>query len=159
MISCAENHKRRQQFVQLAILYLLTLSILFIAHLLHPLDDLAVKLLLDRDMRHRCSRRGAMPVLLARREPDYVTRSNFFNRTTLPLSPAAARSDNERLTKRMRMPRRPRTGLKGDTRTLHKCRLGRLKQRIDSHRPREPIRRPLRRGCVPALLISICSPL
>src|SRR5947207_2298945 len=44
--------------------------VLFVGHLLHPVDDLAVQLFLDGDMRHGCRRRGAMPMLFARWAPD-----------------------------------------------------------------------------------------
>ena len=40
--------------------------VLLVAYLLHPIDNLAVQLFLDRDMSHRRGGRGAVPVLLAR---------------------------------------------------------------------------------------------
>jgi hypothetical protein len=57
---------------------------------LHPVDDLAVERFRNRNMRHRCGRRRAVPVLLARREPDDITRPDLLDRPTLALREAAA---------------------------------------------------------------------
>jgi NADP-dependent 3-hydroxy acid dehydrogenase YdfG len=40
-------------------------AILFVAHVLHPINDFAVEVFLDRDVRHAGCRRGSMPMLLA----------------------------------------------------------------------------------------------
>src|SRR5439155_14464178 len=78
--------------------------VLFVRHFLHPIDDLAVQLFLDGDMRHGCGGRGAVPMLLARRARDYVARSNYPDRATPALDqPAAGRCD-QGLTQRMRVP-------------------------------------------------------
>src|SRR3954466_16054495 len=78
----------------------LLLPILLIANLLHPVNDLAVELFLNGYVRHGRGWRRTMPVLLAWREPDHITWPDFFNRIAFALHPAAARRDNERLTKR-----------------------------------------------------------
>jgi hypothetical protein len=64
--------------------------ILFAADLLHPVDCFAVKLFLNGDMAHRRSWTGAVPVLLAGRNPDHIARPNFLDRPTPALYPAAA---------------------------------------------------------------------
>src|SRR4051812_44846540 len=59
--------------------FLLFGSVLLVADLLHPIDDLAVEPFLNGDMRHGRGRCGPMPMLLARREPDHVTRPDRVN--------------------------------------------------------------------------------
>ena len=95
--------------------------------MLHPVDYLAVFLLLNGDVRHASDRRRAMPVLLAGREPNYVSRTNLFDRATFALRPAAASRYDERLAERMRVPCSPRTRLKRNARALNKRGIGGLK--------------------------------
>ena len=74
-------------------------AILLVTDLFHPVDNLAVELFLNGDVRHHGrGRRGPMPVLLAGREPDHVTRPNFLNRASPALDPAATRREDESLT-------------------------------------------------------------
>src|SRR4051794_33416667 len=80
-----------------------SLPILFVAHLLHPIDSLAVERFLDGDMRHRSGRRGAVPVLQSRWKPDHVARRDLFDRATLALHPSKSCSDDQRLAKRVRV--------------------------------------------------------
>ena len=47
-----------------------------------------------------------MPVLLPRRKPNDVARSNFFNWSAIPLCPAASGGDDQGLSKRMCVPGR-----------------------------------------------------
>src|SRR5215469_1893456 len=63
-------------------------------------------------MRHGCSWRRAMPVLHARRNPDYVALANLLNRPSPLLNPPCAVRDNQDLAERVRMPGAPRFGLK-----------------------------------------------
>src|SRR5687767_1746439 len=56
---------------------LLKFPILRIAHLLHPVHDLAVECFLDGDVRHGRVWRGAMPVLHTRRKPDHIPRPDL----------------------------------------------------------------------------------
>jgi len=65
--------------------YLLMASppVLLFTHLFHPVNGFAIKLFLNRDVRHGRGGRGAMPMLFARRKPDHVTRPDFFGRPTL----------------------------------------------------------------------------
>src|SRR6266542_2325113 len=55
-------------------------SVLFVADLFHPVHRLAVELFLNGDVRHGRGRRGAVPVLLTRREPYHVARPNLLDR-------------------------------------------------------------------------------
>ena len=65
--------------------------VLLVADLFHPVDDLAVELLLNGDMRHRRRRRGAVPMLLAGREPDHVAGPDFLDRAAPALHPDRSR--------------------------------------------------------------------
>src|SRR4030088_2369093 len=68
-----------------------SLAVLLVGNLLHPVHHLPILLYLNSDVRYGSSLRGAMPVLLAVREPDHVTGSDLLDRYTFALSPAAAR--------------------------------------------------------------------
>jgi len=72
-------------------------AILFVADLLHPLDDLAIERFLNRDVCHRGRRRRAVPMLLVRRKPDHIARPNFLNRAAPTLRPSKSRGDDQRL--------------------------------------------------------------
>src|SRR5579871_1687589 len=87
-----------------------------------------------------------MPVLLPRREPNHISRPDLFNRSAIPLCPAQAPSNDQSLTQRMRMPRRPSARLKGNARTLYERRIWRLKKWIDPYSPREPVGGTFDRG-------------
>src|SRR5713226_5379182 len=62
--------------------------ILFVADLFHPFDSLAVKVFQDGDVRHGSGWRRAVPMLLTRRTPDHIARSNFFFWTAFALNPS-----------------------------------------------------------------------
>jgi hypothetical protein len=78
-------------------------------------------------------------MFLARRKPDNIARADFLERSTPVLRPATARSDNQRLAERMRMPCGSRARFEGDLRTDDACRLGRREKRVDAYSAREPI--------------------
>ena len=59
--------------------------VLVVADLFEPVDRSAVLLLLDGDVCHRGRRRGAVPVLLARREPDDVPGAELLDGTPVAL--------------------------------------------------------------------------
>src|SRR5260221_14621579 len=80
-------------------------EVLFVADLFHPVDDLAVELFLNCNMRHGRGRRGTMPMLLARREPDHKAGMHLLNGTALALDPAATGLDNHGLAERQGIPR------------------------------------------------------
>src|SRR2546429_7430277 len=74
--------------------------VLFVADLLHPVDDLSVEVFLDRDVGHGGGRRRAMPVLLAPRAPDELARLNHLLRDTPTPHAPASRPDEPGLTPR-----------------------------------------------------------
>src|SRR5271165_4922546 len=104
---------------QIASYLVSSLTVLLVSDLFHPIDSLTVEPFLDRDMGHCRCRRGAVPVLLTRRNPDHIPRPDLFDRAAFALRPAAARGHNKSLTERMRMPSRPCTRLECDAGTLH----------------------------------------
>src|SRR6516225_3773455 len=55
--------------------------VLLITDLFHPVSRLTVELFHNGDVRHGCGWRGAMPMLLTRRDPDHVPRPNLLDRT------------------------------------------------------------------------------
>src|SRR5436190_2930248 len=113
--------------------------VLFVADLLHPVDRLAVELLLNRDVRHRRCRRRPMPVLFASREPDDVAGTNLLDGTAPSLRASTTRRHDERLTERMRVPGRSRAWLERHPRAGAAHRGRRLEQRIDPDRPCKPV--------------------
>src|SRR5208337_4583092 len=68
--------------------------VLFVAHVLHPVDHPAVELFLDGDMRHGCRGCSAVPMFLAGGEPHHVARPNLFHRSAPALRPAASGRHN-----------------------------------------------------------------
>ena len=80
-----------------------------------------------------------MPVLLSRSKPDHIAGMNLLNQATLPLNPSAASCNNQRLSKRMRMPRCTRARLKGDAGSGNQRRVRCLKKRVNPYRTRKPI--------------------
>src|SRR5437763_1919773 len=89
-------------------------AVLLVAHVLQPVDDLAVEGFLDGDVRHRRRRSCPVPVPHARREPDHVAGTDLLDRAALLLHPAQAGRDDERLTQGVGMPGCPAPGLEGD---------------------------------------------
>src|SRR6266850_4021154 len=87
-----------------------TAPVLFVADLFHPVHGLAIELFLNRDMRHGSGGSGAVPMLLARREPDHVTGTSFLNRPSPALREAATRGHDEGLAQRVRVPCGPGAG-------------------------------------------------
>src|SRR5207249_1390068 len=92
-------------------------AVLFVADLLHPVDDLALEFLLDGDVRHRAVRRGAVPMLLSGRTRDHISGMNLFDRTSLALHEASTIRHNERLTQGMVVPSRECARFEADART------------------------------------------
>src|SRR5918994_3848053 len=101
-------------------------SVLLVADLFHPVDDLAVQRLLNGDVRH-CRRGGcAMPMLLIRRKPDHIARADFLDRAAPGLHPAEAGRDDQNLAEGMGVPCRTRARLEGDAGAAGTCRIRRL---------------------------------
>jgi hypothetical protein len=116
-------------------------TVLVVADLFHPVDDLTVELFLNGDMRHGCRRRSPMPVLLARRNPDHVTGPDFFDGAAPTLRPTATGGHDQGLTQRMRVPRCSSAGFECDTGAQRACGSVCLEQGIYAHRAGKPIGR------------------
>src|SRR3954469_16971725 len=110
-----------------------------------PVDGLAVEAFLDRDVAHRRRCRSAVPVLLARREPDDVARTDFLDLSAFTLHPAEAGRHDQRLAERMGVPGGARARLEGDERPGDTGGGRGAEQRIDANRPGEPLRTSLAR--------------
>ena len=82
-----------------------------------------------------------MPMFLARGKPDDIAGPNFLDGPAFPLSPAAARSNDQGLTERMRVPSGPRARLERDAGADDPCRIWGVKQRIDADRAGKIVRR------------------
>src|SRR6266446_5610297 len=108
--------------------------VLFVADLFHPVDGLSVELLLNGDVGHGRDCRGAVPMLLTRREPDHITRPNFLDRASPALYPAAAGCHDQGLAQRVGVPCCPGARLKRDTSAECACRGVCLEQGINAHR-------------------------
>jgi len=130
-------------------------AVLVVTDFLHPLDDVTVKFFLNGDVRHGRGWCGAVPVLLAGRDPDHITRPYLLDWFAFALDPATACRDDEGLTERMRMLGSPCTRLESDAGTLNKCRIRCLKKRSIRTVPVNHSDGPLTEGCEPILLISI----
>ena len=83
--------------------------------LFHPVGALAVEPFHDGDVRHGCGCRGAVPILLTRREPDHVTRPNLLDWASPALCQAAASRHDQGLAQRVGMPCSAGAGLKRNT--------------------------------------------
>jgi hypothetical protein len=77
-----------------------------VGHFLQPVDRLAIERLGDGDVRHPGGRRCAVPMFLARRNPDDIAGSDVLLGAALRLHPAQAGSDDQGLAQRTRMPGR-----------------------------------------------------
>ena len=116
---------------------------------------LAVELFLDGDVGHGRGRRGAVPVLLARREPDDIAGPDLLDRAALALDPAAAGRDDQRLAERMRVPGGAGAGLEGDARRPTRAGSGGRNSGSIRTVPVNQSAGPLPEGCEPLRLISI----
>src|SRR3954470_4270603 len=85
--------------------------ILLVTDLFHPVDNLAVELFLNCNVRHGGGGRGSVPMLLSGQKPDHIARPDFLDCSAPSLFAAAASRDDESLTERMGMPRGARTRL------------------------------------------------
>src|SRR5262245_3377459 len=90
--------------------------VLFVGDVLQPVDRFAVEFFVDGDVRHGGRRRRSVPVFLAGRDPDDIAGHDLFDRSAPALRPPAAGGYDQRLTERMRMPRRAGARLEGDAR-------------------------------------------
>jgi len=107
--------------------------VLFVADLFHPVNDLAVETFLNGDVRHGSGRRSPMPMLLPRREPNHITRSDFLDGAALALRPPAPSRHDQGLPQRMSVPGSTRTWLEGDTCAAGACGRVRLEEGVNAH--------------------------
>src|SRR3979411_2895961 len=87
-----------------------------------------------------------MPVLLTRREPDHVAGADLLDRGTRALHASAAEGDDQRLSKRVRVPRRARARLEGDGGAGGAGWRGRGEEWVDPDGAGEPVGWSLRGG-------------
>ena len=130
--------------------------VLFGAFRFHPVNDLAVELFLNGDVRHGCGWRGPVPMFLNRLEPDHVPWSNVLDGTTPALDPATASRHDQRLAQRVAVPCFPSAGFNRDTHPDRTCRSGCLEQGSRRIVPVKYADGPFPEGCEPLLLMSIC---
>src|SRR6266446_330318 len=117
-------------------------AVLLVGDFLHPVDHLSVELFLDGDVGHGGGRRGAMPMLLAWRGRDNITRSNDLDRPAPALHIAAAGSDDQGLAQRVGVPCAAGAWLERDVGAARTCRSGRLEKLVDTYRAGEILGRP-----------------
>src|SRR5436189_208805 len=72
-------------------------EVLFVGHVFHPANHLAVECFLDGDVGHRGAGCRTMPVPVVRRAPDDISGPDFLFRAALALRPSAAGDDDQRL--------------------------------------------------------------
>src|SRR5271165_7582866 len=108
--------------------------VLLVVDLFHPISRLAVKLLHYGDMSHGSGWHSAMPVLLTWRKPNHITRSDFLDRSTPTLCPAATGCHHQGLSQRMGVPSCTRGGLEGNARPQNTRWRGRIEERVNAHR-------------------------
>ena len=77
---------------------------LLVADLFHPVGAVAVELFHNGDVRHGRGWGSAVPMLLARREPDHVPRPNLLDRASPALCQAAASRHDQGLAQRVGVP-------------------------------------------------------
>jgi len=83
--------------------------VLFVADLFHPVHGLAVELFHNGDVRHSRDLVGTVPMLLARRKPDYVPGPNLLDRAARALCETAASRHDQGLSQRVGVPGCPST--------------------------------------------------
>ena len=122
---------------------LISLSILVVTNLFHPVNRFAIEVFLDGHMRHGCGRRSAVPMFLTWRDRDHISWSNFLTRSAPTLHPTAARRHNQGLAQRVTVPGCPRARLERDTGAARACRIVGIEQGIDTYTAGKPLGRTL----------------
>lgn len=130
--------------------------VLLIGHVFQPVDDLSILLLLDGDMRHGFIRHHAVPVLLARREPDYVP-GRICSISPFALHEATAARHDQDVAQRVSVPRGASTGFERDAGHSRPGLLVRVEERIEPDISQYSSG-PFSEGCEQPFLISICRP-
>src|ERR1035437_8194180 len=124
-----------------------SLEILLVGHMLHPIYNFAVELFLYGNVSHGSRRSGTMPVLFTGSKPNDIPWMNVLDGATFQLQPTSARRHDQGLTKGMGVPRCACARLKSDTCAGDERWVRRLKQWIDAYGAGEPIGRSLA-GCL-----------
>src|ERR1051326_1431255 len=114
-------------------------GILRVADVLEPSDGLAVERFLHGDVHHAGIGAGAVPMLLARRNPHGVAGAYFAHRPALGLYPSGAEDDVQGLPERRGVPRGARARLEAHAFAPEARRRRGLDDRILPHRPGEGI--------------------
>src|ERR1019366_4585066 len=120
--------------------------VLLVAHRFEPFHVLAVLGFLHGEVLHAVLGRGAVPVLLVRRNPDRVAGPDLADRTAPGLHMADAGDDVQSLPERMGMPERARARLEAHPAGAQQRGIGRLDDRILPHRSGEGRCRASTRG-------------
>src|SRR3989475_7402060 len=89
-------------------------AVLLFTDVLHPVDVPSADRFLNGDVRHSSRRRGAVPVLDARRNSHHIARPDFLYPTAPLLDASGAGGDEQDLAGRMGVPCGAGTGLKRD---------------------------------------------
>src|SRR5262249_50824593 len=105
--------------------------VLLVADMFHPVHSFSIEPLLNRDVGQGGGGAGAVPMLLAGREPDHIAGTDFFDRTVPSLRESVACRHDQRLSEWMRVPGRAGTGLERHTGADDACRVGGLDERIN----------------------------
>jgi hypothetical protein len=108
-----------------------------------PRDRDSIQRFLDGDMRHRAVGTRSVPVALPWVKDDDIARGDSFDRTSIALNPAKAIGDDEKLTKRMRMPSSASTRGKLNLCTAGAGWLFYLGVPLDAYTAGKPLRRPI----------------
>src|SRR5581483_2988891 len=104
-----------------------------VSYVLEPFDMLAVERFLHGEVLHRIIRRGAVPMLLARRNPHGIAGADFADRPTPGLHAANAGENAQRLSEWMRVPGSPRAGLEAHEAGTNARGIRRLDDRLLPH--------------------------
>jgi hypothetical protein len=115
----------------------LSARVLLVCDLLEPLHGSTVQLFLNRNVRQSGGWGSAVPVFLARGEPDDVAGTEFFHRPAPALGQTGAFGHDQVLPEWVRVPRGASAGLKRDESTGYAGGGGGMQQRFDAYGPGE----------------------
>ena len=141
--------RSRQSYELVPRLFFLS-AILFVADPFHPIGRFAIHLFLNSNMCQSRGRGGAMPMLLTRLNPNYVTWPNLLDGATPALYQTGTGYHDQSLAQRMSVPRGTRAGLERHTGTYCTGRSVPLKQGINAYITSEILDRPFGGGLRPA---------
>src|SRR4051812_39727959 len=116
--------------------------VLLVGDVLEPGHVDAVAVLVQGEVDEPARRRGAMPMLLVRRDPHRVTGANLLDRAVPFLHPPDAGEDVQRLPERMSVPGGARARLERPPPRLDPRRVGGLDDRVLPYGSSEPFAAP-----------------